>query len=134
MLLFFEYGALIALLVGCGIFFFLTLRDYLLERKYSPPVERLVVNRLRLASACLFLSLLMTVGSFIDSSGLTVFLLGFAIVPFVCAMRFFIRLFEYLEYRTDLSMVVISGVVTLVASVAILWLPVGVVGSILRFW
>ena len=134
LLMILEYGALIALLVGCGIFFFLTLREYLLDRKYSPPVERLVVNRLRLASVCLPLSLLMTVGAFIDLSQITMLVLGFAVVPFVCVMRFFIRLFEYREYHVDLSKVVISGVAALVVSVAIMWVPVGVAGSLLRFW
>ena len=129
-----EYGALIALLVGCGIFFFLTLREYLLDRKYSPPVERLVVNRLRLASVCLPISLLMTVGAFIDLSHITMLVLGFAVVPFVCVMRFFIRLFEYREYHVDLSKVVISGVVALVVSVAIMWFPVAFVGDFFHLW
>lgn len=128
------YVAQLALLAGCGIFFFLCIKDYLSERKYSPPADRITVNRLRLASVCLSLSLLMTVGSFMDSSALTVWVMGFAVVPFIMVMRFFIRLFEYLEHRTDLFLVILSGVLALVVSVACLWIPVGVVGLILRLW
>ena len=69
-----------------------------------------------------------------DSSSLTVFVMGFAVVPFIMVMRFFIRLFEYLEHRTDLFLVILSGVLALAVSVTCLWIPVGVVGSILRFW
>ncbi len=127
------YVVQLALLAGCGIFFFLCITDYLSERKYSPPAKRITVNRLRLASVCLSLSLLMTVGAFIDASHTTALLLAFAVVPAVVAMRFFLYLFEYREYHTELNKVIISGIITLVVSVACLWFPIVFVGYYFRF-
>ena len=128
------FGAQIALLAGCVIFFIGCLTDYLTERKYSPPAKRITVNRFRLASVCLFLSLLMTVGAFMDSSSLTVLVTGFAVVPFIMVMRFFLYLFEYREYHTELNKVIISGIITLVVSVACLWFPIVFVGDFFRLW
>lgn len=118
-------GAQIALLSGCGIFFFMCITDYLSERKYSPPVTRLTFSRFVLASVSLGLSLAMTVASFADGSGITVFLLGFLVVPFALAMRFCIRLFDYREFHVDLGMVILAGGLTLLSAVACLWIPVG---------
>ena len=128
------FGAQIALLAGCVIFFIGCLTDYLTERKYSPPAKRITVNRFRLASVCLFLSVLMTVGAFIDASHITALLLAFVVVPVVVAMRFFLYLFEYREYHTELNKVIISGIITLVVSVACLWFPIVFVGDFFHLW